>query len=84
VSFGTRSFAAWLSPRGPHEKPSTGGYGQHTVKKLNGARFVSPFSLIVDTHAIGRGTTESRRRKYISVGSKASTGNEMVALLDML
>ena len=78
VSLGRRFWSLWLSPRGPHENPSTGGSGQTTLKKLNGARLVSPALLMVDTHAIGRGMMESRSRKYISVGWKSAAASEMV------
>jgi hypothetical protein len=67
----------WLSPRGPHEKPMTGGDGQHTLKKLKGARLCTPAKLTVDTQAMGRGNTESRNKKYISLGLKSSTESEI-------
>ena len=38
-------------------KHSTGGFALATVKKLNGARFVTPSGEMVETNAIGRGTT---------------------------
>src|SRR5580692_2199684 len=38
-------------------KHSTGGFALATVKKLNGARFATPSGEMVDTNAIGRGTT---------------------------
>jgi hypothetical protein len=37
-------------------KQTTGGFALHAVKKLNGARFLTPAGLIVETNAIGRGT----------------------------
>src|SRR4051794_7423551 len=58
VSFSARTASAWLSPRGPHENPSTGGEGEQTLKKLNGAMLVSPAALMVDTQATGRGMIE--------------------------
>ena len=38
-------------------KHNTGGFALATVKKLNGARFGTPSGEIVETNAIGRGTT---------------------------
>jgi hypothetical protein len=67
-----------LSPRGPQLNPSTGGEGETTLKKLKGAMFDTPSAEIVDTQAIGRGTTESRSKKYISVGWKSAVESEMV------
>jgi hypothetical protein len=42
-------------------KTSTGGFELATVKKLNGAALKAPSVLIVETKAIGRGTTEPIR-----------------------
>ena len=38
-------------------KHSTGGFALATVKKLKGARFGTPSGEMVETNAIGRGTT---------------------------
>ena len=54
----------------------TGGEGQHTLKKLNGAILVAPVRLMVETQAIGRGTMLSRSKKYISLGLKSLTSSE--------
>ena len=45
------------APRWPTLKASIGGFGETNVKVENGARLTPPFSAIVVTHAIGRGTT---------------------------
>jgi len=73
---GRRAAALWLSLRGPQLKPTTGGYGLTTLKKLNGARLVLPSPFTVDTQAIGRGMTESRRNTYISEGAIADASME--------
>ena len=44
--------------RGPEEKAMVGGSPQTPMKKLKGARLCTPSGPTVDTHAIGRGTTQ--------------------------
>src|SRR3954469_15425849 len=57
VSFGG------LRHTGPN--PTTGGSAQNALKKLNGARLSTPAADIVETNAIGRGTTEPISTRYI-------------------
>jgi hypothetical protein len=38
------------------QNTTLGGFAPTPVKKLNGARFVTPDNETVETHAIGRGT----------------------------
>jgi hypothetical protein len=45
-----------------------GGIVEQLLKWLYGARFRTPLALILDTHAIGRGTTKDVKRKYVSSG----------------
>jgi hypothetical protein len=40
------------------EKQITGGFALTAVKKLNGARFGMPVSLMLETNAIGLGTMD--------------------------
>jgi hypothetical protein len=44
--------------RGPPENAIVGGSPQTPMKKLKGARFRTPAPSTVETHAIGRGTTQ--------------------------
>src|SRR5262245_45582479 len=48
-------------------KPTTGGSAQKALKKENGARFSTPADDTVDTNAIGLGTTEPIRTRYMVV-----------------
>ena len=56
----------------------TGGDGQQTLKKLNGARLWLPSKPTVETQAIGRGIMLSRSKKYISLGLNSVTSSERV------
>ena len=47
--------------RGPEEKAMVGGSWQTPMKKLKGARLFTPSAPTVETHAIGRGTTQPIR-----------------------
>src|SRR5580658_8106990 len=58
-SWVARTFTS-VSLRGSRKevvKHNTGGFALATVKKLKGARFATPSGEMVDTNAIGRGTT---------------------------
>src|SRR5580700_6611374 len=50
-------------------KHSTGGFALATVKKLNGARFAVPSGEMVETNAIGRGTTAPTSSLYVLIGA---------------
>ena len=49
-------------PRSDGEKPRSGGFADIALKKENGARFRCP-SLSVETQAMGRGPTATRRMR---------------------
>ena len=49
------SLRCWL--RRPELKPTIGGSAETKVKQLKGARLATPLGEMVETQAIGRGTT---------------------------
>ena len=52
------SFVVFVLPDRAGEKIIIGGFALKTLKKLNGARFETPFSSIVEAKAIGLGPIE--------------------------
>ncbi len=56
-----RTVSLRFRARGPDENATVGGSPQTPMKKLKGARLLTPSAPTVETHAIGRGTTQPIR-----------------------
>src|SRR5215470_20117514 len=59
----TLASVSFIGSRHTGQNSTTGGSPHTALKKLNGARLLTPAADVVETNAIGRGTTEPTSRR---------------------